>query len=232
MAGTIEALMVGHVKHLGRPEAKDKLEQPWTTGAFKTKTDEAVWLTYDGLEGDAVADTRFHGGREKALFAFAVSRYPILSEQFGQEIQIGSNGENVAVNGMDETTVNIGDVYQIGTARVQVSQPRRPCWKPGRRLRLIEFGAHLQNTGYTGWYFRVLKEGMIQKGDTLQLLERPYPEWSIQRINQCLYHQTTMKDLELLYQAPFLPENWRLVIENKIKGIPSDDSQRLYGPNL
>lgn len=232
MTPKVEKVFIGGVKHLGDTNAKDKLDQPWSTAAYKEETEEAVYLTKEGLEGDAVADTRYHGGTEKALFAYSVHHYATFSEMFHQNVPVGSNGENVALSDIDESTVCIGDVYQIGEALVEVSQPRRPCWKPGRRIRVIEFGKQLQETGYTGWYFRVLKEGNIQAGNTLELQQRPYPDWSIQRINECLYHEQPQSVLEALLHAPFLPTSWQATIEKKINRIPEAEESRLYGPNV
>lgn len=232
MSGRVEKLLIGSVKHLGEKQAENKFDQPWSTGAYKTETHEAVLLKYKGLEGDAVADTRFHGGTEKALFAYHIGHYDALSQQLGKDIPIGSNGENIVVSHMDEMNVCIEDVYQIGEAIVQVSQPRRPCWKPSRRLRMLEFGNILQRTGRTGWYFRVLQEGHIQKGDVLQLLERSYHEWTIQRMNDCLEHETSIETLQTLYNAPFLPESWKKTLMKKINNEQIDDHNRLYGPNV
>ena len=100
------------------------------------------------------------------MYAYSKSHYEKWAAEYPAiQFEAGLNGENVSVIDMDETTVCIGDIYQIGEAIVQVSQPRRPCWKPGRRVRWIEWGNRIQETGRTGWYFRVLKEGNIQQHD-------------------------------------------------------------------
>lgn len=228
----VQKLYVGKVKQHGEANADDKMAQTWTTAMYKQETTEPVWLSKEGLQGDAVADTRHHGGPEKALFAYAVSHYATFSERYQQEIRVGSNGENIVVTGMDEENVCIGDIYQIGDALVQVSQPRRPCWKTSRRQGIIDFAAMLEETGKAGWYYRVLKEGYIQQGDTLELKERPYPEWTIQRMNDTLRGATDMASLKELQEAPFTPESWHSTLAKRIAGESVDDTPRLYGPNI
>src|SRR5699024_9980212 len=83
------------------------------------------------------------------------------------EINTGAMGENLVIEGIDETDVCIGDTYEIGDALVEVSQPRQPCWKPARRFGVIDFALRIQKSGSTGWYYRVLKEGYIE-GDSMK----------------------------------------------------------------
>ncbi|QLK86855.1 MOSC domain-containing protein [Staphylococcus sp. 17KM0847] len=228
----IDTLYIGGVRQIGDEAATHPLQQPWTTAAFKQATDQSVWLAKDGLHGDNVADTRFHGGTEKALFAYCADHYTAFSHKYHQNIPVGSNGENIAVRHMNETSVCIGDIYQIGEAVVQVSQPRRPCWKPSRRLGILEFAEMLEETGHTGWYYRVLQEGYIQRGDELILQERPYPEWSIQRMNDVLNHSKDIKLMQALKDASFTPESWQNTLDKRIAGEEIDHTARLYGPNI
>ncbi|MCS4485709.1 MOSC domain-containing protein [Staphylococcus americanisciuri] len=232
MVGQIQKLYIGKVRQHGNAGAKELMEQTWTTAMYKQETDTPVWLGKEGLEGDAVADTRHHGGAEKALFAYAVTHYPVFSEHYQQEIHVGSNGENIAVTGMDEDTVCIGDIYKIGDAIVKVAQPRRPCWKTSRRQGIVDFSVMLEETGKAGWHYRVLKEGYIQQGDMLELQERPYPNWTIQRMNDTLRGATDIASLKELQEAPFTPESWHGTLAKRIAGEPVDDTARLYGPNI
>lgn len=185
----IDQLFIGGIQKIGEPHAENRLDQEWSTAAFKKPTPKAVFLTETGLEGDDVGDKKHHGGPEKALYAYSKSHYEKWTAEYPNiQFEVGLNGENVSVIGMDETTVCIGDIYQVGEAIVQVSQPRRPCWKPGRRVRWIEWGRRIQETGRTGWYFRTLKEGKIQQHVVFQLIERPCADWTIAEMNDVLYH--------------------------------------------
>lgn len=232
MTRQIQKLYVGGVKEHGDANAIDLMSQKWVTAAFKEETSEPVWLGKEGLQGDAVGDTRYHGGVEKALFAYAEEHYARFSTQYEQEISVGSNGENISVIGMNEETVCIDDIYQVGEAVIQVSQPRRPCWKTSRRLGILEFAKMLEETGKTGWYYRVLQEGHIQAGDALLLQERPYPDWSIQRMNDTLQGKADKADIKALQEAEFTPESWQSSLEKQLAGTPIDDTSRLYGPNI
>lgn len=232
--GKIYTLYTGKVKTAGNPEAKNKMDQQWETGAFKNETEHPVFLSEEGLKGDECADKKNHGGAEKALFAYSLAHYDKWQRELGNPgIKAGGNGENIAVMHMDETTVYIGDIYELGEAVIQVSQPRRPCWKPARRHKEIDLAKKIENTGRTGWYFRVLKEGYIKAGDTFKLIERPCPEWTIAWMNEVLYHhRENIGLMENLRDSEFTPPSWVSSLNKLLAGEQIDDSKRLYGPNI
>src|SRR5699024_8652399 len=136
--------------------------RPWKSASFKEPVSGKVWLTETGLIGDEIGDKRAHGGPEKALFAYPMNHYAFWKEELDIEIGVGGMGENLPLEGVDESAVCIGDQYQLGEAVIEVSQPRRPCWKPARRFKIMDFALRIQNSGRTGWYFRVIKEGYIE----------------------------------------------------------------------
>ncbi|WP_411842860.1 MOSC domain-containing protein [Salinicoccus sp. HZC-1] len=228
----IDQLFTGGVKQLGDPEAEDKLEQPWESGIFKAATDASVFLSETGFTGDDVADKKNHGGPEKAVFAYPVEHYEKWRRELGSDIGIGGNGENLAVSGMDESSVCIGDTYRAGDALIQVSQPRRPCWKPARRHKVLDLALRIQKTGRTGWYFRVLEEGGVRAGDALELISRPYPEWSIEACNEVMYEQKDNLSLaESLASCELLAENWKNTMNKRLMGKEGGIDKRVYGPN-
>lgn len=226
-------LFTGKVKQLGNPKAKNPLEGQWETGMFKQETEDKVFLTKTNLIGDEVADTKVHGGPEKALFAYPVKHYPYWKKDLeNNEIDAGAFGENLAVKYLDETEVCIGDSFQLGEAIIQVSQPRRPCWKPARRFRVLDFALRIQNSGLTGWYFRVLKEGYIQAGDVFNLIDRPFPKWTIKRANEVMYQEKDNYELTReLATCDLLAENWQRTLNRRLEGIESKEERRVYGPN-
>lgn len=129
-----------------------------------------------------------HGGPEKAMLAYCAGHYPLWNAELGRDdLGDGSFGENLSVSGMDERTVAIGDIHRIGSALIQVSQPRQPCWKLARRCGLPTMPAKAIATGRLGWYVRVLEPGEIRAGDRFELCERPSPEWTISRINHLYF---------------------------------------------
>jgi MOSC domain-containing protein YiiM len=229
----VEKLLVGKVKQVGDPHASNPLDKQWESGMFKTDTTNNIWLSEIGLKGDEVADKKNHGGPEKAVFAYSVSHYDYWQNEQGIEsIGIGGMGENLAVEFMDENSVCIGDTYQFGESIIQVSQPRRPCWKPARRHRTLDLAVQIQETGRTGWYFRVLKEGLVHGGEELTLLERPYPEWTIARCNEVMYEKKgDLKLAEELASCEFLAESWKETLSKRLAGKESTSVKRVFGPN-
>jgi MOSC domain-containing protein YiiM len=229
----VKSLFVGKVKQVGDPNAKSPMDRAWESGMFKEGTNEKVWLSKTGLIGDEVADKKNHGGPEKAVFTYSAKHYDYWkNEQDIDTIHVGGFGENLAVENMDETSVCIGDSFQFGEAIIQISQPRRPCWKPARRFRTMDLALRIQNSGRTGWYFRILKEGYVQGGIELTLLERPYPEWTIAKCNEVMYEKKD--DLLLakeLASCEFLAENWKATLMKRLAGEESKSEKRVFGPN-
>lgn len=228
----VQNLLVGKVKQLGSNDAKHPMERAWESGMFKNVVHEKMWLSKNGIEGDQVADKKNHGGPEKAVFAYPTSHYDYWKNDLEIQIGIGAMGENIAVTPINEETVCIGDVYQFGEAIIQVSQPRRPCWKPARRFKVVDFALRIQNTGRTGWYYRVLQEGFVQEKQEMTLMERPYPKWTIANCNEVMYIKKDDVDLAReLAACEFLAPNWKKTLTKRLKGIKSSDDKRIYGPN-
>jgi MOSC domain-containing protein YiiM len=145
------------------------------SGIIKHAVNGPVELTREGLVGDVQADRRFHGGVDKAVHHYAAENYSLLQEYF-PEIETafvpGSIGENISTLGWDETTVCVGDIFQIGACKVQVSQPRAPCWKINARYGMEDISRFVEERGIAGWYYRVVQTGVMQAGDEFTLVER------------------------------------------------------------
>ena len=126
------------------------------------------------------ADTKNHGRPEQAVLLYSASHYSFWRRELGLlEIGPGGFAENFTLAGLDEDTACIGDTYGIGEARIQVTGPRWPCWKIERRWGLEGLTARVAATGRTGWYCRVLREGMIEPGAPVMLIAQPFPEWTV-----------------------------------------------------
>ena len=230
----IQKLFAGKVKQIGDTNSQNRMDQQWESGIFKQSITDKVWLSKTGLNGDEVADTINHGGPEKAIFAYPTTHYDFWKKELNREdIGIGAMGENVAVHFMDEHSVCIGDTFQFGDAVIQVSQPRQPCWKPARRFRILDFALRIQQSGRTGWYFRVLKEGYVYSEQELVLLENPYPQWTIARCNEVMH--VKRDDLSLaneLASCEALADNWKRTLAKRLAGEVSSIEKRVYGPNV
>jgi MOSC domain-containing protein YiiM len=189
---------------------------PWTSGFFKAPVTVAIELSWEHLAGDEQADRVSHGGPDKAVCCYPAEHYPKWRRELEEEhCGAGWFGENFTIEDQTEETVCLGDVYRVGTARVEVSQPRGPCWKLGRRWRRFGMAKITRDSGRTGWYVRVLTPGQLAPGDELILEARPYPRWTIDTVNRLSYadEQAARGELrrarEELARCPVLATAWR-----------------------
>lgn len=187
----IVSLNIGSPVTLGDPQSADPLDQPYTTAYFKKPVSEPLRLIETGFERDGHADLRVHGGLEKAVYCYPAAHYPAWRVDLNiPGMAYGDWGENLTLEGATELGVCIGDVYACGEARLQVSQPRRPCYKMDRRWHRPDIQAHFERSGRVGWYMRVLRGGEIQAGQRLELVERPPEAWTIARAHELVLDVT------------------------------------------
>lgn len=174
-------------EHPGREDG-DGSPELWQTAFYKEPVAGAVACYETGLAGDGVADHKNHGGPDKALLGYSVDHYGYWCDLLGiPEMPYGAFGENLSLSGQTEAEVCIGDVWRLGAIELQVSQPRQPCFKLGRRWNRPQLPKEVIREGKSGWYFRVLRTGSIEAGSALELIDRPHPEWTVQRASQTLY---------------------------------------------
>src|SRR3954465_3364904 len=147
--------------------------QSGATSIFKEPTEGRVRVRRLSLEGDWQADLRYHGGLNKAVYAYPSEHYAAWAQELGRaDLRPGQFGENLTVDGLTEDTVRLGDVFRIGTALLQVTQPRYPCYKLGIRMGDPAFPRRFLASGRTGFYLRVVEEGELGAGDAIELTER------------------------------------------------------------
>jgi len=208
---TLLSIQVGLPRQLGVEGALDPMDRPWTTGFFKEPVEGPIWLGRTNLVGDGQADRKNHGGPDKAVLAYSAEHYPIWRAELNRpDLPYGAFGENFTIAGLTEETVCIGDVYAIGGVRVQVSQPRQPCWKIARRWRIKDLTARVRETGRTGWYLRVLEEGYVEAGMPVELLERPFPQWTVARATGIMHRCREDREAAVALAAcPALSAAWR-----------------------
>ena len=185
---TITSVQIGRVLTEGNPETSDATERQWTTAFYKSPVSQSLQMGSLWLAGDTVADVRHHGGLDKAVLCYAASHYRDWNREFPDlKMGPGAFGENLTIAEADETSVCIGDQFQIGECQVEVSQPRQPCWKIARRWGIKMLTKTVAQTGRTGWYIRVQQAGLIQAGQQMLLLNRPHPDWSVARANDVMF---------------------------------------------
>lgn len=228
----LHSIQVGLPKVMGNEGAEDPMDRPWESGIFKNRVTGPIWLGKVNLVGDGQADLKHHGGPDKAVLSYAAEHYAYWeSTQSFPNLQSGGFGENFTVDGMSEADVCVGDTYRIGEAIIQVSQPRQPCWKLARRWKIPDLTLQVQENGFTGWYHRVLQEGYVEAGQPFELLERPFPQWTLAQCNEIMHHRRD--DLQAaaeLAALPLLAESWRITLRNRAeKGEQPDLNRRLYG---
>ena len=160
------------------------------SGIRKVLCDDKVRISMLGIEGDEQADLEYHGGIDKAIHHYPFDHYPTWiadrPELAAHLAAPGAFGENISTRGFTEADVCIGDLWRLGTALVEVSQGRQPCWKLGHRFGDKRMVAWVVETGRSGWYYRVREAGELTVGDRLDLVERPHSDWTVARVFRML----------------------------------------------
>lgn len=183
------------------------------TGIFKHPVTGGVDIGSEGLAGDQQADRRVHGGPEKAVHLYPAEHYRQLAKRFPEaaaELVPGSLGENLSTLGLTEADICIGDIFSLGSAHLQVCQPRSPCWKIDSRFGVEGMAAYIADTGLTGWYWRVLQPGRAAPGDLLRLIERAEDGIALATaMDIWRTHRPTPAELERVAGAPGIAAGWR-----------------------
>lgn len=211
---------------------------PFARGSFsgihKLPAACRVRATVTGLTGDAQGDLRLHGGPEKAVHLYPMEHYAVWRMVLGPLpllLAPGAFGENLHTQGLTESGVCLGDQWSVGDALLEVSQARQPCWKLNERFGVSTMARQMQDLRRTGWYYRVLLEGDIWAGATLELQARPYPAWTLARLLELLYLPVLEPaELQAALALP-LPGSWQRLLQRRLEnGAVEDWAPRLQGP--
>ncbi len=160
----------------------------FSTGICKQPTPAPVRLSTTGFGGDGVGDPRHHGGKDKAVCVYSLEHYPYWEKTLGIKLPVAAFGENLTVADLREDDISIGDIFQVGSALVQVSQPRQPCRTLAARYMRDDLVKLVVDSGRTGFYFRVLEEGIVEQGTALILRERDPHGISVSYANLIFHH--------------------------------------------
>lgn len=183
MSLTVEAICTGTARPFNGAEASAIAKHP---------RDGAVQVLEEGFAPDEQADRRVHGGPEKAVHLYPLDHHDWWRERLADEgalallEQPGCFGSNLAVRGLTEEAVFIGDRFRLGTAVLEVNQPRQPCWKVDHRFGVKGMTATIVTTGRSGWYFRVIERGWASAGEPLERVSDGDQDWSVARVFACL----------------------------------------------
>lgn len=175
--------------NVGRPRSVESQGRTVRTSIFKEPVLRRAHVGRTNIEGDRQADLRVHGGPDKAVYAYDLSGYEHWRRELSRDLPFGQFGENLTVEGMPETEVQIDDVYRAGSALLQVSQPRSPCYKLAMRMEMPSFLKPFLESGRTGFYLRVLEEGDIGAGDAIELVSRDPAAVTVAEMTRLTYGQ-------------------------------------------
>src|SRR5947209_5536826 len=211
--------MVLESVQVGRPRQHGSRVRTWTTGYGKQPVAGPVHAGRTNLQGDAQADRRWHGGLDMAVLAYPAAHYAAWREELNwPAIPNGAFGENLTVSGTTEDEACLGDVWRIGAATLQISEPRKPCGNISRFWNRSAPLGRVVRSGRSGFYLRVLEEGTLNAGDEVRLVERPYPEWPVTRAararNEAKRHP---REAEALLRVATLGKDWRTQVRKKLE---------------
>ncbi|MEM7436959.1 MAG: MOSC domain-containing protein [Myxococcota bacterium] len=204
--------------NVGLPREVQTPRGPVLTGIFKSSTNQRVRAEPHNLEGDRQADLVSHGGENKAVYGYPLEHYATWQEELGRsDFEHGQFGENLTTEGLLESEAGIGDVYAVGTALLQVAQPRSPCFKLGLRMNDPHFVKRFMKSGRPGFYFRIAEPGELGRGDVLTRVEEGRYDLSVWDVWNLSYGSGDDREkLEKALTIPSLGEEWRRPILSKL----------------
>jgi MOSC domain-containing protein YiiM len=190
-----------------------------TTGIFKEPIKGPVMLRRLNLDGDGQADLTVHGGASKAVYAYPSEHYAFWRAELpGMDLPWGMFGENFTTEGLLETAVYIGDRFRIGETEVMVTEPRMPCYKLGIKFGRADIIKRFLANRRTGFYFAVVREGMVSAGNALKLIEQEQQEISVADITRLYaFEKSDVKSLRRAIEVEALPESWKGYFRHRLE---------------
>lgn len=214
--------------NVGLPSNVDYAEgQAMHSGILKRPVTGKVHLGQLGFDGDGSADRINHGGVDKAICVYCHDHYPYWEKELSKKLAPGAFGENLTMTALTEDKVHIGDIYSIGTAKVQCSQPRQPCHKLNKIYGLPDMATRVQKCGYTGFYLRVLEPGLVEPGSKMELLQKGDEEFSISAANQLMYghDKWSFDKLRKIIALKFLSVSWKDTFQSRLESRDPGNSR-------
>lgn len=226
----------GKVVGLYLGKAKDRWAGKPPSAISKEPVAGPIDMDFNGFLDDEQADTERHGGFEKAIHHYASEHMEYWKAQFPGKANIfksGCFGENISSTGVTEDNLCLGDILQIGLAKVQVCQGRQPCWKLNAHIDEPRMAPSFQKTGRTGWYYRIIEAGSVSVGDDISLVERPHDDWPLSRlIGERFNPHMNAKHAAELAGNELLSKAWRktFIKRSNNPSVKEDTSKRLNAP--
>lgn len=207
--------------NVGLPRIVESNGEPVTTGIFKEPVQGPVRLRTLNLDGDRQADLKVHGGVTKAVYAYPAEHYEFWKTELPEmELPYGMFGENFTTEGLFETEVNVGDRFRVGDAEVVVTEPRLPCYKLGIKFGRTDIIRRFLQSRRTGFYFAVLKEGMVEAGDPIEPISRDAENITIADITRVYaFEKDDLATLRRAVKLEAMSESWRDYFAREIRKL-------------
>ena len=197
--------------NVGLPRIVESNGEPVTTGIFKEPVQGPVMARTLNLDGDRQADLSVHGGITKAIYGYPVEHYEFWRRELpDMDLPYGMFGENLTTEGLTEAALNVGDCFRVGEAELMVTEPRLPCYKLGIKFGRSDIIRKFMQSRRSGFYFAVVKEGIVKAGDEIQLLNRDANNITIADITRLYAFEKD--DWDMMRRAAkleALSESWR-----------------------
>ncbi|MDH7446535.1 MOSC domain-containing protein [Aquimarina sp. 2201CG14-23] len=188
--------------NIGMPKTISWRGKDVKTGIYKYPVDKPIFLDREDVEGDHVVDRKVHGGIDKACYLYSANHYPFWKEKYPDlEWNYGMFGENLTVEGFDERNIKIGAIYKLGSATVQISRPRQPCYKLGIKFGTQKILKQFIDSLFPGVYVRILQPGVVNTKDEFTLIEDTNDGVSVSEIYTLIYHYDKSKHADILSKA-------------------------------
>ena len=221
--GTVRAVFAGPIRTLVSPRAPETAATRWRSAILKSRRDAPVQILSLGLDGDAQKETKHHGGPTKAVLIYGAAHYAahwdgtlgphanthaaalraMSTAVDASAYGFGAFGENLTIDGLEERSVYLGDVWRVGECVLRITEPRGPCATLTRRWLRPALLNEVKETASAGWYNAVVTPGLVQEGDTAQLVDRMQHEWSLDRVFHLLESRVVSRAaLSELIHAP------------------------------
>lgn len=201
--------------NVAMPKTFEYNGRPVLTGIFKTPAPGRVMMRRLNIEGDGQGDLSCHGGEHKAVYAYPFEHYAFWRDELERtNLAYGQFGENLTTEGLLEDAVCIGDVYRIGEALAQVTQPRVPCFKSALKMDRADFPKRFLESERSGFYLRVLEEGCIGAGDVISLVSRNANSMTVKQVHHLhFFDKTNVAEIRRALSIPELSPEWRREFE-------------------
>ncbi|WP_082235074.1 MOSC domain-containing protein [Halobacillus massiliensis] len=204
--------------NVGRPEryvtSKGELESAYR----KKPVEEPVFLGFLNFTGDEQADKKNHGGVDQAVCLYPAQHYRYFEKEYNRNFAFPAFGENITVEGIDEHNTNIGDIFTIGEAEVQVTKPRKPCYIIARTHGIDDFPKKVQQSGCTGFYLKVLKEGYVQAGDDMRLKQPDSQGVTVADVNDVIFNDPhNILKIKRLLEVEAYPEKDKQSLKKRLR---------------